>query len=58
MKVDSKELVAFTDFRRELTDVMEELRKGTIQKAVVTKHGKPECVLLTVEQYQRLKGSK
>jgi prevent-host-death family protein len=56
VEFESAELIPFTDFRRDLTDVMEKLQEGTIEKAVVTKHGKVKCVLLSVKQYEQLKG--
>jgi len=56
MKVEKEEVFGFTAFRRGLTSVMEKLRAGEIEKAVVTRHGKFECVLLTTDEYEKLKG--
>lgn len=54
MKVETHELVPYTLFRRQLGQVIANLRgKGT--KIVVTKYGEPAFVVLTVDEYERLR---
>lgn len=46
--------VGYTRFRRQLTQVIEMLQDR--DKIVVTKHGQPEFVVMTLPEYNKLKG--
>lgn len=50
MKVGNDELVNYTRFRRQLSQVIDDLDT----KVVVTKHGKMAFVVLPVPEYERL----
>lgn len=56
MEVDSDELVHMTSFRRDLTEMTGKLRTHEMEKIVVTKNGRPQLVVVTPEEYDRLKG--
>jgi len=58
MEVDSDELIDITSFRRDLTEMLGKLNTGDLDKVVVTKNGKFQCVVVTPDGYDRLKGLK
>jgi prevent-host-death family protein len=54
MKVENHELVNYTRFRRQLSQVIGDLEERRTDKVVVTKHGQMAFVVLTVDKYEEL----
>lgn len=58
MQVKTSELVQLTELRREMPSLIEQLKDGTREKVVVTKHGNMECVILSVPAYEEAVGAR
>jgi PHD/YefM family antitoxin component YafN of YafNO toxin-antitoxin module len=54
MKLDTKAMVSMTDFRREMTTMLDQLRREEDGKIVVVKNGEVECVVVTPDTYEKL----
>jgi hypothetical protein len=52
--VDNSELVTVVDFRRSMTRFIDELREGEREKVILTRHGRMQCVVLTIPEYEKL----
>jgi prevent-host-death family protein len=48
------ELIGYTLFRRKLTQVIAQLQSR--ERLIVTKHGEPAFVVMTIKEYEKLKG--
>lgn len=57
MRIDNTELVTARDLGRQSWKLIARLQNDAdTEKLVITKHGKMVAVLLTVEEYERLRG--
>jgi len=54
MNIEKNELVSMTTIRRELTDRVDDLQEGRLEKIVITRNGNFEAVLLSVPEYEGL----
>lgn len=54
MKTSNDEMVTARDLGRTYAKVMKQLTNGELEKAVITRHGRMEAVLITVPRYEEL----
>lgn len=54
MDVDNTELMPSADFRAKMNVVLNELTEGDREKVVVTRYGKMEAVVISVNAYEEL----
>lgn len=52
----NEELVSVRSLARAYSQLVDDLVEGRLEKVVVTRHGKMEAVLITVQEYERLIG--
>jgi len=54
MQVETKEMVSAREFRRESSHLVNKLQKGSLEKIVLTHHGRVVAVVLKPEVYEGL----
>ncbi len=54
IETSNEEMVAVRDFQRQFSKKLKDLELGEVEKLVLTRYGKMEAVVMTVEDYARL----
>lgn len=54
MEVKDGELITLTQFRRDLTKVVNDLAEGKVEKAIVMKNNRFLCVVVTVPTFEAM----
>ena len=57
VEVSNSELLTIRDAMRELNRLIDHLEAGDSEKFVLTKHGQMRAVVVSVEEFARLRGS-
>ena len=51
-----QELVGITELGKSLGSFINKVSSKTVEKIAIIKHNKPEAVILSIEEYERMKG--